>query len=177
MTTHRCNHPTKTGKPCQNLVYGSDDWFSDPMKILDKSLSLPCPIHTTPTYQKFSDAFHRAYEIGQYDQQQRSQHRIDVLENEINNLKDKIIKLEEIQRMSDPNFQTHLPNGDQIVVVEGYSYAWKASKEPLQVGEDVVVPSGGVRAMISSLPRTYTGTVTALGSSYIGNLTYVLKRV
>lgn len=147
------------------------------MKILDKSLSLPCPKHTTPTYQKFSDAFYRAYEIGKADEQQRSTSRVSILEDEIKRLKDKIKELEEVKRVTDPKFKTHLLNGDQIVVVKGYCYAWKASKEPLQIGEDVIVPSGGVRAMISSLPSTYTGTVTALGSSYIGSMSYIIDRV
>jgi len=49
------------------------------------------------------------------------------------------------------------------VVVNGYTYETDLD---VKVGDRVLLPGGGVRAMLGEL--TWEGTVTAIGSAYTG---------
>lgn len=59
--------------------------------------------------------------------------------------------------------------GDQVVEVDGYAYRWDGPT-PLEVGELVMMPFGW-----SSSPRE--GEVTALGTTYDGELSAIIRRM
>lgn len=61
----------------------------------------------------------------------------------------------------------HSKGGDQIVVVNGrYTYKWSGA--PLQVGDRVVIPPNWL------VGRNQVATVTALGSSYDGDVASIV---
>jgi len=155
-------------------VYGAQDWFTQPLKILGKDFNLPCPIHTTPTHQKFSDAFYRAYEIGKADQYLSSLDSINILKSQVQQLQEKLDSLQEATRTTLPGFQTHTHDGKQIIETsKGYVYVWDKKPE-LQVGDLVELPSGGLRKEYGWGSKTYKDRVHRLGSTKTRELSSVI---
>jgi len=71
-------------------------------------------------------------------------------------------------------FRTVTESGEQIVVVDGYSYRWRGN--PLAVGDRVMLPENWLSALkYGSGP--FPGTVTGIGSSYQGELAAVLRKL
>jgi superfamily II DNA or RNA helicase len=71
----------------------------------------------------------------------------------------------------DSVFRTHDQAGRQIVDCEGYAYAWPNTDEPLNLGDRVMLPGNYVD------PNPRESTVTALGSTYPGDLVMVLRKL
>jgi hypothetical protein len=64
--------------------------------------------------------------------------------------------------------------GDQVVEVGRYSYRWRGTT-PLQVGERVLLPENW-RSRMKDGPGPQVGVVTALGSTYRGELSVLVGR-
>lgn len=62
-------------------------------------------------------------------------------------------------------------SNDQVVEIEGrWAYRW-AGEPPLTIGEHVILPSVPWRS-----GRPWIGRITGLGSTYDGELSYVIRR-
>lgn len=73
------------------------------------------------------------------------------------------------------NFRTVTAAGEQLVVVDGrLTYRWAG--EPLKVGDRVLLP-GNWLSEVKYGRGPFPGTVTALGSSYQGELSSVLRKI
>lgn len=68
----------------------------------------------------------------------------------------------------------HDADGRQLVEVGRYSYTWNGD-DPLAVGDDVMLPENYVSAARLG-PGPWRGTVSALGSTYVGAMSPVLRR-
>jgi hypothetical protein len=69
-----------------------------------------------------------------------------------------------------PFWRTRDGKGRQLVVVDGYTWAWDGTPD-LAVGDDVELPGNAFTG-----GRPYRGTVTRLGSDYLGSIRAITGR-
>lgn len=74
-------------------------------------------------------------------------------------------------RSDRPFWKEHLDSGEQLVVVEGYTWRWPAGQPDLHVGDWVVLPGN-----IWTEGHSYRGQVTAIGSDYLGPTNQIIDR-
>ncbi|MEU9349008.1 hypothetical protein AB0D74_48210 [Streptomyces sp. NPDC048278] len=65
-------------------------------------------------------------------------------------------------------------DGDQAITVDGYGYRW-SGPGTLEVGDRVLLPENYVSAVRHG-PGSFLGTVTELGTTYIGTLSTIISR-
>lgn len=65
-------------------------------------------------------------------------------------------------------------DGDQVVDVGGYAYRWRG-KTPLKAGDRVLLPENWL-SKIKNGPGAIEGVVTALGTTYRGDLQTIIRR-
>jgi hypothetical protein len=72
------------------------------------------------------------------------------------------------------NFRTVTSSGEQVVVVDGYTYRWGG--EPLKVGDRVLLPANWL-SEVKHGKGPFPGTVTAMGSSYDGEMSAIIRKI
>jgi hypothetical protein len=72
------------------------------------------------------------------------------------------------------NFRTVTSRGEQVVVVDGYTYRWGG--EPLKVGDRVLLPANWL-SEVKHGKGPFPGTVTAIGSSYDGEMSAIIRKI
>jgi hypothetical protein len=91
------------------------------------------------------------------------------------NLKRLEQRIKELEQQLDDKVRIYEVNGDQIVTVDGYSYRWQG-KEHLKVGDHVLLPENWL-SRIKDGPGPTAGTVTALGTTYRGELSFIVSQI
>ncbi|MDX3003459.1 hypothetical protein PWY87_17360 [Kribbella solani] len=75
----------------------------------------------------------------------------------------------------DEQLRIYEVDGDQAVEVGRYSYRW-GGEPPLAVGDKVLLPENWLSALNDG-PGPQTGTVTALGTRFRGQLSRIVRRL
>ena len=83
-------------------------------------------------------------------------------------------RVKELEQQLDDEARFYEIGGDQVVEVGRYSYRWRGPT-PLQVGERVLLPENWLSRMKEG-PGPQVGVVTALGSTYRGELSFIVGR-
>jgi hypothetical protein len=78
-------------------------------------------------------------------------------------------------RSLDKTKRRHTVDGCQAVEVNGYGYLWRGAPA-LEVGDQVMLPENPV-SRVKEGPGSWQGTVTALGTTYEGSMSMILRRV
>lgn len=149
----RCGRPTRSGTPCRNPLFGHD---------------LACATHATEQDRALADAYRKGYSEGLrqgYDMGKSG------ATSEIDRLTRRV---QDLQRQAEENARYYERDGDQVVEVGGYGYRWSGSP-PLEVGERVLLPENWLSA-VQRGHGPFEGVVTALGSTYEGPLSRILRR-
>jgi hypothetical protein len=152
-TVRRCGRPTRSGKPCQAIVYGFD---------------IACALHGTGHDRELAEAYgrgrHEGFQQGREIGAAGAKQQIESLER----------RVKELEQRLDDAARFYEIGGDQVVEVGKYSYRWRGTT-PLQVGERVVLPENWLSRMKDG-PGPQVGVVTALGSTYRGELSFIVGR-
>jgi hypothetical protein len=148
----RCGRPTRSGAPCKaGFTFG-----------------FACSLHTTPQEQAQVDAYRDGFRLGYAEGVESGRRETESGEER---LKQRVAQLEEkLDRVT----RRHTVDGQQAVEVDGYAYLWTGA-EPLQVGERVLLPENHV-SNLKHGPGPFVGAVTALGITYDGPLSTVIRR-
>lgn len=148
----QCGRPTRSGAPCKATF----------------TFGFACGRHTTPE----EDAYVRAYEEGhRAGRAEGIEFGRQMAEAGAENLRRRVADLEEkLDRVT----QRHSVDGHQAVEVDGYAYLWTGTP-PLGLGERVLLPENYV-SNLKHGPGPFIGVVTALGTTYDGPLSRVLRR-
>lgn len=154
--TGKCGRPTKSGKPCQNNIYGA--------------AYRACGQHETPedvawregyfagaTEAREQAARDREFWIAEGRRQQRSE-----------------ADRRRAEAEREKNFKTTTSRGEQIVQVDRYAYRWGG--EPLKVGDRVLLPANWL-SEVKHGKGPFPGTVTAIGSSYDGDMSAIIRKI
>lgn len=148
-----CGRPTRSGKPCRVRIYGSN---------------VACGTHATDQDRAVAEAYGRGrregYESGSKSGASSAKLTIEWLER----------RVKELEQQLDDATRIHEVDGDQVVQVGRYAYRWGGA-EPLEVGDRVLLPENYVSRMKDG-PGPTLGVVTALGTTYRGDLDSVVRR-
>lgn len=150
----KCQRATKSGKRCQNTLPGP--------------ASRACSLHETPEDIAYREGYQAgaAAERGYAEKSRESSREFWIAEGR---------RLERAEAQERKNFRTVTAAGEQLVVVDGrLTYRWAG--EPLKVGDRVLLP-GNWLSGVKYGRGPFPGTVTALGSSYQGELSSVLRKI
>ncbi|RKT69331.1 hypothetical protein DFJ66_2543 [Saccharothrix variisporea] len=130
---------------------------------------MACGIHITDEERALATAYqrgHRAgYESGLASARGSSELTIEHLRR----------RVEELEKRLDDATRTYEIAGDQVVTVDGYAYRWRGAT-PLEVGDRVLVPENWLSALKNG-PGPREGTVTALGTTYRGDLQHIVRKL
>jgi hypothetical protein len=152
-SARRCGRPTRSGKPCQAFVYGFD---------------VACARHATDHDRELTETYgrghHDGYRQGHESGAAGAKSRIEWLER----------RVQELEGRLDDAMRVYEIGGDQVVEVGRYSYRWRGPT-PLQVGDRVLLPENWLTRMKDG-PGPHVGVVTALGSTYHGELSFIVGR-
>jgi hypothetical protein len=149
----KCERPTKSGKPCQNPRPGPSH--------------RACGQHETPEDVAYREGYEagRAAERGYAERSRESSRELWIGEGR---------RLERAEAVERANFRTATESGEQIVVVDGrLTYRWAG--EPLKVGDRVLLPENWL-SVVKHGRGPFPGTITAIGSSYKGELSAVIRK-
>jgi len=149
-----CGRPTKSGAPCKARFSGA---------------GFACKLHTTSEEAAQVTAYELGYRHGWERHSEISQ---SMASANVEHLKRRIADLES---QLDKTKRQHTVNGCQAVEVNGYGYLWRGTPA-LEVGDQVMLPENPV-SRIKEGPGSWQGTVTALGTTYEGSLSMILRRV
>jgi hypothetical protein len=145
-----CGRPTRSGKPCRVRIYGR---------------AVACSLHITEHEREIAEAYQRGYREGRESSDAASRSNVERLEGRVRELEQ---RLDEASRLFEID-------GDQIVQVGKLTYRWRGP-EPLAVGDRVLLPENWLSRMKDG-PGPYEGVVTELGSSYRGELSFIVRRL
>jgi hypothetical protein len=148
-----CGRPTKAGTPCKTRIHGRGE---------------ACTIHTTAEEQALAAAYDAGHRAG-YAEGRRSGEMTARISTE--NLERQLAHLTAALDKATRKFTL---DGAQAVTVDGYGYLWRGTPE-LAVGDHVLLPENYVSRMRNG-PGPFPGTVTDLGTTYDGDLTYIVRR-
>lgn len=145
----RCGRTTRSGNPCKALISGKYD--------------VACSKHLTEHERELAQVAHAAWSEG-YDAGKKSsiglaECRTEWFERRIRDLEAQL----------DATLRYHSVGGDQVVEVEGYAYRWRGTPR-LAIGDRVVIPGNWL------FPNAREGAVTDLGTTYKGELSFVVRR-
>ena len=142
-----CGRPTKSGNPCKIRR----DWPTS-----------ACTIHATDEDKAYRAAFMAGWKDGLKEGQKwgRSEVRAEIANEE---------RQRATEEAEKRNFRESY-NGRQVVEVDGYAYTW-AGNVPLELGDRVLLPSNWFKTV------PFEGKVTRLGSSYVGDLATIMRKV
>jgi hypothetical protein len=151
----RCGRPTRSGKPCQAVVYGFD---------------LACSRHATDHDREVAKAYGRGHGDGFRDGHEMgatgAKLKVEWLERRVKQLEQ---QLDDVPRY-------YQVGGHQVVEVGRYSYRWRGVT-PLQVGERVLLPENWLSRMKDGparrsawSPRSDRPTAASCRSSSTGHL-------
>lgn len=150
-----CGRPTKSGGSCRNPLYPGDP-------------ARACGLHETAE----DVAYREGYRAGataerEYAERGRELSRESwIAEGR---------RLEHLEARERESFRVATDDEEQIVVVDsGYSYRWGG--EPLKIGDRVMLPANWL-SEIKNGPGPFPGTVTAIGSSYQGELSAIVRKI
>lgn len=148
-----CGRPTRSGKPCRVRIYGSD---------------VACGAHATDEDRAVAAAHRQGwsegYEKGCKSGASSAQSKIEWLERRVKELEERL----------DDATRIHEIAGDQVVGVGGYAYRWRGSGR-LEVGDRVLLPENYV-SRLKHGPGPTVGVVSALGTTYRGDLSFIVAR-
>jgi hypothetical protein len=148
-----CGRPTKAGSPCKAQFSG---------------VGFACKVHTTQEEQALVEAYQAGYRTGYQEGAESGRRSLatstEYLERQIADLKQKL----------DKAARRYTVDGHQAVTVDGYGYLWQGQPE-LKVGELVMLPENYI-SRLKNGPGPFAGTVTHLGTTYIGDLSRILRR-
>ncbi|PYC77336.1 hypothetical protein C7C46_19025 [Streptomyces tateyamensis] len=83
-------------------------------------------------------------------------------------------RVKELEQQLDDATRIYDLDGDQVVQVGRYAYRWRGG-EPLEVGDRVRIPENYV-SRLKDGPGPTIGVVTALGTTYRGDLSVIIGR-
>jgi hypothetical protein len=150
----QCGRPTKSGAPCKNPRY---------------SHFAACRTHSTAHETELAEARTAAYWDG-FRAGRKS--AADVAGSHVEGLQRQIDRL---RQQIDAENRRLVIGSDQIVEVNGSAYYWSGDEPPLAVGDRVLLPANWF-SEIKYGTGPFEGTVTALGSTYSGHLSAVIRR-
>ncbi|MGA4545619.1 hypothetical protein ACPA54_37080 [Uniformispora flossi] len=84
-------------------------------------------------------------------------------------------RVRELEQKADEDARYYELDGYQVVQVGRYAYRWRGEK-PLEVGDSVLLPENYVSSLKHG-PGPFVGTVSALGTTYRGSLSTVIRRM
>ena len=151
----RCGRPTKSGTRCRALLAYSG--------------FISCKLHRAAGDDEIEWGYRRGMIAARQDEEQIRRCAMEAARAELR----RETELERRRQEEAAAFRTQ-EGGAQIVVVDGYTYRWFG--DPLAVGDRVMLPPPPVSQMKHG-PGPVPGVVTALGSSYRGALSSVLRVV
>jgi hypothetical protein len=148
----RCGRPKTNGQPCRAILHGE--------------MYRACCLHQTAEDLAFAEGYRLASATARAAVERERQGWItEGRRAELRDQADAARQAEELAR-----FRTHTEDGEQIVTCGRYTYTW-AGPGSLAVGDRVTLPANYVNR------SPFEGTVTALGSSYRGALSRVVRRL
>lgn len=83
-------------------------------------------------------------------------------------------ELADLRRIGDSRRRVYRDSQGQLVEIGRYAYRWTGTPD-LKVGDEVDLPASWVQ--VAQGASHWTGTVTALGSTYTGQHSTILRRV
>ena len=129
---------------------------------------MACPRHITDAERVSAEAYRRGYSAGY----QQGLHSAEGLERlTIEHLERRVRDLEERLDRAERYYEL---DGHQVVEVGRYAYRWRGS-DPLSVGDRVVLPENWL-SRIKDGPGSREDVVTRLGSTYRGELSFIVRR-
>ncbi|APU12274.1 hypothetical protein [Actinoalloteichus fjordicus] len=148
-----CGRPTRSGRPCRSRLHGYD---------------LACGIHADEHDRALAAAYGRGWREG-FSAGQDSGSRS--MKGVVERLRQ---DLAESRRRLDGGRRSRQAQGHQIVEVGGYAYCWRGTPA-LKLGDRVLLPENHV-SRLKYGPGPFEGVVSALDSSYEGELGDILRR-
>jgi hypothetical protein len=144
-----CGRPTTIGRPCRQRLHSGGG-------------EVACRQHETPEEAAYrqgwwagqTHGWKQGWAAGHASGQQAAAH--------------------EAARQEQATFRTEIA-GQQIVQVGRYAYQWDGG-EPLAIGDRVLLPANWLSA-IKDGPGPFEGVVTQLGTSYMGPLSRIVRRL
>jgi hypothetical protein len=154
--TGKCGRPTKSGKPCQNNIYG------DAYRA--------CGQHETPE----DVAWREGYFAGVAEAREQAARDREFWIAEGRRQQRAEADRQHAKAEGEKNFRIVTSSGDQVVDVDGYAYRWGG--EALKVGDRVLLPANWL-SEVKHGKGPFPGTVTAIGSSYDGELSAIIRKI
>ena len=147
-----CGRPTKSGAPCKATF----------------SFGFACTLHATEHEQALVDAYQQGYRAGLSEGSELGRKGAEMSKEYLQR------RVAELEKQLDQAKRRHTVDGHQAVEVDGYGYLWTGA-DPLRVGERVWLPENYV-SKLKHGSGPFVGVVTALGTTYEGSLSRVLRR-
>lgn len=148
-----CGRPTRSGKPC---------------KVHLRQFERACGRHATEHDRELALAHERGhregFERGRTQGAETAQWNVERLER----------RVKELEQLMDEATRIFEVDGDQVVDVGGHAYRWRGN-EPLEAGARVLLPENWL-SRIKGGPGPYEGVVTKLGTTYRGELSFIISR-
>ncbi len=154
--SEKCGRPTKSGKPCQNPLYGA--------------AFRACGTHETPE----DVAWREGYFAGLAKAREDAGRDREFWVAEGRRQEREAAKRREGEAERQSRLRTATSDGQQIVEVDGYAYRWAG--EPLGVGDRVMLPANWL-SEVKHGKGPFLGTVTAIGSSYDGEMSAIVRKI
>jgi hypothetical protein len=154
--SEKCGRPTKSGKPCQKPLYGA--------------AFRACGTHETAE----DIAWREGYLTGLAQAREDAGREREFWIAEGRRQEQEAAKRREREAERQSRLRTATSDGQQIVEVDGYAYRWAG--EPLGVGDRVMLPANWL-SEVKHGKGPFPGTVTAIGSSYDGEMSAIMRKV